>query len=108
MKNYICEGDRLNVVAGSGGIVSGALHVIGTLGAVALASALEDETYVAAICGVFEVPKASGAVTQGAKLYFDATNKVATTTATSNTLIGYAYEDAASGDATVNVILNCP
>ena len=43
---------------------------------------------------------------QGAKLYWDNTNKVLTTTASGNTIVGVAAAAAASGDATVAILLN--
>ena len=45
-------------------------------------------------------------ITQGAKLYWDNTNKNLTTTLTANTLIGAAVSAAAIGDSTVIVRLN--
>ena len=59
-----------------------------------------------AISGVFSVPKASGAITQGALLYWDDTAENLTTTASGNTLVGVAAAAAASGDATVPLLLN--
>jgi predicted RecA/RadA family phage recombinase len=55
---------------------------------------------------VVELPKASGAIDQGAAVYWDDSAKVVTTTATDNTRIGAATEDAASAAATVRVRLN--
>jgi predicted RecA/RadA family phage recombinase len=52
------------------------------------------------------VPKASGAITQGAKLYWSAANSNLTTTASGNTFVGLAAEAAASGDASVKILLN--
>jgi predicted RecA/RadA family phage recombinase len=59
-----------------------------------------------AIEGTFILPKASGAVTQGTTVYWDATNSVITTTSTGNKRAGFAAEAAASGDATVKVVIN--
>lgn len=55
--------------------------------------------------GVFEMTKATGAITQGAVVYYDATNENITTTSTSNTQAGYAVAAAASADTTVYVKL---
>ena len=52
------------------------------------------------------MPKATGAVSQGAKLYWDNTNKVLTTTASGNTIVGVAAEAALSGDANAKILLN--
>ena len=56
--------------------------------------------------GVYAIPKASGAITAGALVYWDSTNSVVTTTSSSNTLCGYAIAAAASGDATALVKIN--
>jgi predicted RecA/RadA family phage recombinase len=106
MENYICEGDRIQNTAPAGGITSGDLHLIGSKVAVAMTTAAEGETYVSMTEGVFEVPKATGAITIGAKVYFDSTAKNVTTTASGNTLVGWAYTAAASGDATVQISIN--
>jgi len=58
------------------------------------------------VTGVFSVPKASGAINQGAKLYWSAANSNLTTTATGNTIVGVAASAAASGDSNVNILLN--
>lgn len=106
MKNYIAKGHVIEVVAGLGGVAAGDFVLIGSVPAVAITSAAEGDTYTAQCEGVFEVVKATGAITQGAKLYWDATAKNITTTATSNTLAGWAYAAAASADATVQIKLN--
>jgi predicted RecA/RadA family phage recombinase len=58
-----------------------------------------------AIEGVFTVAKATGAITSGAPLYWDATNHVATGTSSGNTYMGMAIAAAASDDTTVKVLL---
>lgn len=55
--------------------------------------------------GQVSVVKGSGAISAGALVYWDATNQVATTTATGNKLMGKAVRAAASGDARVLVLL---
>jgi len=106
MKNYICEGDRIQNIAPAGGVKSGDLHIIGAKVAVAMTDALEGETYVSMTEGVFEVPKAAGTITIGAKVYLDETAKNVTTTVNDNTLVGWAYTDAAGGDSTVQISIN--
>lgn len=63
------------------------------------------ETGAVNVEGVFEMPKATGVVTLGAAVYWDATNKNITTTSTDNIPAGYAVAAAASADATVLVKL---
>lgn len=59
-----------------------------------------------AVEGMFKLPKASGAIGQGAIVYWDATAGNITTTATSNKRAGKAAAAAASGDASVYVLIN--
>jgi len=104
-KNFIHEGDVLNYTAGAN-IASGQFVLIGTIGGVAINAIPNGSTGAVRVKGVFSVPKAAGAVTQGAKLYWDAANSVLTTTASGNTIVGVAAAAAQSGDATVQVLLN--
>ena len=106
MVNYIQEGDRLQVTAGEGGITSGAVVLVGTKVTVAVTSALQIQVAVVATSGVYEIAKATGAITKGDALYWDATASKLTKTSLSNTLAGYAFTSQASGDATVQVCLN--
>lgn len=105
MKNYVQAGDILDLIAPAGGVVSGGAYVHGQAFAIASATAAEGETYAGVIEGVVSLPKATGAITEGGLLYWDATAKNVTTTATSNKKIGYATAAQASGDASVNVKL---
>ena len=65
------------------------------------------ETGTVHIVGVFEIPKATGAVTVGQALYWDkAAKKIATgDTESANTPAGWAVAAAGSSDATVLVKL---
>lgn len=104
--NYIQEGKALNYTPSGADVASGDFLVIGAIGAVAKTDIADGKTGAVHICGVFSVAKASGAVTQGAKLYWNSTNSNLTTTASGNTLVGVAAAAAASGDATVPLLLN--
>ena len=105
MKNYVRDGDRIPLVAPSGGVVAGTGYLIGALFAVAVASAAEGLEFTGQIEGVVTLPKASGAITQGAALYWDNTAKNVTTTSSGNTKIGHAAAAQALGDTTVKVRL---
>jgi len=62
-----------------------------------------------AVTGVFDFPKATtsaSAITAGAKLYWDASGEVVTTTADSNKTVGYAIAAAGATSATVDVKLS--
>ena len=105
-KNLIQKGDVLDLIAPTGGVVSGAPVLIGSILVVPLVTAAETEVFAGQVVGVFEVAKATGVIAAGAKVYWNATNSNLTTTASGNTLVGVAVEAAASGDATVKVRLD--
>lgn len=104
--NYVQEGKALNYTPSGADVASGDLVIIGTIAGVAKTDIADGKTGAVHICGVFSLAKASGAVTQGAKLYWSSANSNVTTTATGNTLIGVAAAAAASGDASIPVLLN--
>lgn len=104
-KNFIQDGKVLDYTAAAD-IASGQFVLVGTIGAVAIAAIANGTTGPVQVTGVFSVPKAAGAVTQGAKLYWDAANSVLTTTASGNTVVGVAAAAAAGGDARVSILLN--
>jgi len=104
--NYVQEGKTLNYTPSGADVASGEFVVIGVIGGVAKSAIADGKTGAVHICGVFSVAKASGAITQGAKLYWNSTNSNLTTTASGNTLVGVAAEAAASGDATAKLLLN--
>lgn len=106
MKNYIQEGDSL-VLTAPYARNAGQGALIGALFAVALSDIANAATGVFTTQGVFELDKAgSQAWAEGVKVYWDNTNKVVTTTATSNTLIGCAVAAADSAATTGIVRLN--
>ena len=106
MKNFVQRGDVLTVPAPTGGILSGAGVLVGALFGVAATSQGEGDDVEISTVGVYTLPKAAVAVGLGAKLYWDATAKKVTTTATDNTLVGVSTAAALSGAATVPVRLN--
>ncbi len=108
MKNAIQDGNRLSIVSG-GAIASGAGVLTGALFGVAITAAnASGQAVELALTGVYALPKATGAgtaLTQGALVYWDATNSRVTGTATGNTLIGHCHVAAGTADATVAVRL---
>lgn len=105
MKNWIQPGDIVTMVA-TAAVNSGDGLIVGTLFGVAMSTAAIDTDVEIAVTGVVVLPKAIGAITQGAKVYWDNTAKNITTTATANTLIGCVLVAVANGDATAQVRLN--
>jgi predicted RecA/RadA family phage recombinase len=105
MARFVQEGEAIDYTPGSA-VAAGAIVVIGSVGIGVAQTAIAANVRGSLIVdGVIEHAKASGAVTFGAKVYYDATNNVLTTTATSNTLAGWAVAAAASGDATATIKL---
>ena len=104
--NYIQEGKSLNYTPSGASVASGDFILLGAIGAIAKTDIADGKTGAVHVTGVFSVVKATGAVTQGAKLYWNSTNSNLTTTATGNTIVGIAAAAAASGDANVNILLN--
>ena len=104
MKNYVQPG---NVVPVSLSVATkaGDLVVVGSLAGVAATSGDSGDEIEVSLSGVFELPKGSGPITQGAKLYWDSAAKVATATAGSNAFIGHAFRPALTADAVVDVRL---
>lgn len=106
MRNFIQPGHMVTVPAPSGGVVSGAGVLVGSLFGVAATTAAEGHPVELATTGVYELPKATGAVTLGAPLFWDTTPGRLTTVAADGVLVGAATEAADSGAATARVRLN--
>ena len=105
MKNFVQPGDNITLVA-SGTVASGRGVLVGALFGINSNAVVSGDAMVLETQGVFDHAKAAGGVTVGQKLYWDDTNKVFTTTASTHTLQGVAIQAAASGDATVRIRLN--
>ena len=88
-------------------VAAGDVVVLADLVCVATHAISANALGAVAIDGVFTLPKATGAISQGAIVYWDAGNSNVTTTSSGNKRAGKAAAAAASGDATVPVILNC-
>jgi len=114
--NHIQSGKVINYTnSGGTAIKPGQVVVIGTLVGVALVYIAAGESGSVAIEEVYEVPKATGAIAQGAAVYWDADGNpvggvagsgAIVTTPTDNTLAGKAFAGVASDAAVVRVKLN--
>lgn len=104
MKNSILSGGVVTLTAPYNRS-AGQGMLVGSLFGVAVTDVLSGAEVVVELEGAFTLAKATGAWTQGAKLYWDDSAKNVTTTPTSNTYIGYALAAAGSGDATGPVLL---
>jgi predicted RecA/RadA family phage recombinase len=99
MKNFLQPGQSLDVVAPTGGVVSGLPVIIGSLIGISAVTAVAGVLISMQLSGCYSLPKTTGqAWATGAKIYWDATNKLATTTSAGNTLIGTVIADALSAD----------
>lgn len=105
--NYVMSGDVLDYTASGAAVASGAVVKTGVRIGVALADIADGDTGAVRVRGVFTIAKLStDVVAQGDLLYWDDTNDRLTTTATSNTLAGYAAAAAGNGTTTVQISLN--
>lgn len=105
MARFVQEGEKIDYTPGSA-LAAGKIVVLGSVGIGIAQTAIAANTKGSLIVdGVIEHAKASGAVTAFAKVYYDSTNDVLTTSASGNTLAGYAVQAQASGDATATIKL---
>lgn len=103
---YIQRGAVLDYVNSTNATIeAGTIVSLTTRCGVAAADIPAGTTGAVMVEGVFELPKATGAITLGAACYYVAADGKVGTTASSNIPCGYCVEAAASGDATVKVKL---
>ncbi len=105
MASYFQHGHTLDYTPSSA-VAAGDVVVLNDLVTVADKPIPANTLGAVAVEGVYTLPKASGAIGQGAIVYWDGTNSNVTTTATGNKRAGKAAYAAASGDTTVRVLLN--
>lgn len=106
MRNYVQPGNTVTVTAPYA-VLSGAGVLVGSLFGVASTSAAETAQTEIVTEGVFDLAKVQAqAWTVGQPVYWDATAKLCTTTATDNTRIGVALAVAANPSGIGRVRLN--
>lgn len=101
MKTYVQPAEIVTFTAPAGGVVSGTVYKIGGYIGVATvdaAAGVKFSFYIGP--GAVTGPKATGAWTEGVKIYWDDTAKNFTTTVGTNVVAGGAIAAAASGDTT--------
>jgi predicted RecA/RadA family phage recombinase len=89
-------------------VTAGDVVVIGSIVGVAKSDIAAAALGALAIEGVFLMPKTAGsssAIAVGSKVYWDATNEVVTTTASTHKVAGYTVLAATDDDTTVRVKL---
>ncbi len=105
---YVQKGDSIDYIP-SADVDAGDVVVIGNLVGIAKLDIAANTLGALALCGVFDVPKASGegtAITAGSIVFWNATAKQATVSFGNNKYLGKTILDAADGDETARVILN--
>jgi predicted RecA/RadA family phage recombinase len=90
----------------SSAVAAGGVVVLNDLVCVAPVAIAANALGAVAVDGVWNFPKASGAIGQGALVYWDSTNSNITTTSAGNKRAGKAAAAAVSGDTSVLVIIN--
>ena len=107
MRNYVQPGNSLAItVPYVGGILSGQGVLVGALFGVAAVDGAQNAVIEAATQGVFDITKEPAlAITAGARVFWDNTNRRLTTTATGNFQVGLATVAALAADATFRAVL---
>jgi predicted RecA/RadA family phage recombinase len=104
-KNFVAPGHSTTVTAPYA-LTSGQGALVGALFGVAQHDAANAAQVVLGLEGIYDLTKEpSLAITAGARVFWDNTNRRVTTTATSNFPIGIAVVAAAGADATARVRL---
>ena len=104
--NQYSKGNNIDYTATTA-VKSGDVVVVGDTVGIALCDIANNQTGAVAVCGAYELKRAttSGIISQGAKIY--ATNAGnATTTATNNTYAGNAHVQSDEGQESVVVRLS--
>lgn len=111
---YQSEGDSVDYTPGSA-VAAGAVVVVGTFPLVATSAIPAGKKGALAAKGVFKFPKTTDTFTAGDAVYWDvdgtpvtgdALSGAADSSSATGELIGWAVEDAATGDSYVKVMLN--
>lgn len=106
MKNYVKEGINVTLTANKN-LTSGQGTVIGSIFGVATTDVASGADTEFSTRGVFDLAKtASQTFAQGAKVYFNNSTNAATSTTSTNFMIGTALVAAGANDATVRVRLD--
>ncbi len=103
MRNFIESGGRFEVVL-TADAAPGDIVVRGELVGVLVTGGVAGDVVAAKRTGAYWYTKVTGVMSQGDKLYLNSDNKL-TKTDTDNPLVGYAFADAAAGDADVMFVL---
>lgn len=108
MKNFIEDGKTINYTVVDAPIKGGDVRMIGDVAAIAVTDGEVGDTIAMYVSGVYELPKVSGVITQGQKVYVNVTEGVTAIagTATGNKFAGWAWETSTAAAITVLVKLH--
>lgn len=101
----VSAGDYVDYIP-PGSLPAGSVVVQGSLVGIADRPLAASVPGALAVRGIFDVAKAPGTVGVGALIYWDATNQLATTSASGNTLMGKAIKGELGGASTVRILMN--
>lgn len=105
MRNFVQPGETLSIPAPAA-VASGGVVVAGAIVGIANGKAQSGELVDVTVQGVVTLPKVAAlAIAIGDVVYWDATNKLVTKTASGNTKLGVAVTVAPNPSAKVNVRL---
>lgn len=106
MKNFVQPGKMIDVTA-TAAVSSGDVVVVGDMIGVASVDAAIGEKFALAVWGVFEVAKEAAAISEGAKVYWDAGDgEVKASSGGGAVPMGYCVGGALVSDAKIKVALN--
>ena len=107
MRNFIQPDDSLALaIPYAGGVTSGQGVLVGAIFGVAAVDAAQNVFAECQTKGVFDITKEPAlAITAGARLFWDNTNRRLTTTLTGNFQVGVATQAALAADTTVRAML---
>ncbi len=105
--NYVKEGDVLDYQNGGSAVAAGAVVLVGKRIGIAIANIAANAKGAVGVTGVWTIAKlGTDVIAQGDLLYWDSANSRLTSTASGNTLAGYADAAAGNGVTTVNIKIN--
>ena len=105
-RNFIESGDQIKLNAGETPFLSGVPVLVGKRLAVPLGDIAAYASGPAAVWGVWRLPKAAVALSQGEPMYFDSAAGKITNVALNNTPAGYAFESVLAASADVCTKIN--
>jgi predicted RecA/RadA family phage recombinase len=106
-KNFIQPGDTVTLTAPIGDVSSGDLIVVGNFAGVCAYDAAAGEEVEVTLTGVWELPKASGQINEGAAVWWSTTDRnMKNVTCADLYPIGVAVRGAGGSDTTVRVRLS--